>query len=171
MSSNSHGIFVLAYGFLESLAFCERTPASLVARDVSHAFCHRTTACLGAIEVKASLQNAVGEQVVEARVCSLDDQGGEGRDSAGRVLNDAAHDALKSAGQSVQLVMQRGRQVHVSAHQVAVPANSNTNALHIAGTSHRYGIPTANAVQDLVTNDAPGITETGGRRSEAGIVQ
>ena len=147
------------------MTLCERTPAGLVACDVGHAFCHRATACLGAIEVKASLQNAVGKQVVEARVCSLNDQGGERRDGAGRVLNDAAHDALKATGQSVELVMQCGRQVHVSAHQVAVPANSNTNALHIAGTSHRYGIPAANAVHDLVTNDAPGITEAGGRRS------
>lgn len=161
MSGNRHGIFVLAYGFLKRLALREGPPASLVTCNAGHAFCHRATACLGTIKVEASLKNPVGEQVIEAGICALNDQCGKRRNGTGCVLNDAAHDALKAAGQSVQLVMQRGRQVHVSAHQVAVPANSNTSALHVAGTPHRYGVPAANAVQDVVTNDAAGITETG----------
>jgi hypothetical protein len=69
-------------------------------------------------------------------------------------LDHVAHDLLKAVGDAVELVLQRGREAHVSADQVAVPANPDADALHVAGPTHRHRSATANAVEHVVTDDA-----------------
>src|SRR3546814_5342651 len=77
-------------------------------------------------------------------VCSSDLQRGHG---AGGVLDHVAHDRLEAVGDAVELVLQRRGDAHVAADQVAVPADSHADALHVAGTTHRHGPAAADAVE------------------------
>src|SRR3546814_1562482 len=82
-------------------------------------------------------------------VCSSDLQRGHG---AGGVLDHVAHDRLEAVGDAVELVLQRRGDAHVAADQVAVPADSHADALHVAGTTHRHGPAAADAVEHVVAD-------------------
>src|SRR3546814_6946704 len=84
-------------------------------------------------------------------VCSSDLQRGHG---AGGVLDHVAHDRLEAVGDAVELVLQRRGDAHVAADQVAVPADSHADALHVAGTTHRHGPAAADAVEHVVADHA-----------------
>src|SRR3546814_11580614 len=60
---------------------------------------------------------------------------------------------------SVELVLQRRGDAHVAADQVAVPADSHADALHVAGTTHRHGPAAADAVEHVVADHAAARSE------------
>jgi hypothetical protein len=70
------------------------------------------------------------------------------------VLDHVTHDRLEAVGDAVELVLQRRGDAHVAADQVAVPADPDTDALHVAGAAHRHRTATADAVEHVVTDDA-----------------
>ena len=72
----------------------------------------------------------------------------------GGVLDHVAHDRLEAVGDSVELVLQRRGDAHVAADQVAVPADPHTDALHVAGPTHRHGTAAADAVEDVIADHA-----------------
>jgi hypothetical protein len=74
--------------------------------------------------------------------------------AAGGVLDHVAHDRLEAVGDAVELVLQRRGDAHVAADQVAVPADADADALHVAGTTHRHGPAAADAVEHVVADHA-----------------
>ena len=70
------------------------------------------------------------------------------------VLDHVARDLLEAVGDAVQLVLQRRRDAHVAADQVAVPADAHADALHVPGAAHGHGAAAADAVEHVVADDA-----------------
>ena len=61
---------------------------------------------------------------------------------------------LEAVGDAVELVLQCRGDTHVAADQVAVPADPHTDALHVAGPTHRHGTAAADAVEDVIADHA-----------------
>src|SRR3546814_15038164 len=99
-------------------------------------------------------------QVVEAGVCPLNDQRRQRRDRARRVLDHAAHDVLKAIGEAVELILDRGADVHVAAHQVAVPARAHTERLHAGREAHRHRAAHTDRITEILANPTPLLWQT-----------
>ena len=72
-----YGVRIGLQGLAHSLAFGKLAPAHLVACDIGHPVADGAAGTFGAVKVQAGLQNAIGNQVVEGRVGTLKDQGGQ----------------------------------------------------------------------------------------------
>ncbi|CEE28735.1 hypothetical protein XACJK4_1420052 [Xanthomonas citri pv. citri] len=129
-------------------------PTGLTTGHVRHAPGDRAASHLGAVEVQTGLQDAVGQQVVEAGIGPLDDERWQRGHGAGGALDHVAHDRLEAVRDPVELVPQRGRDAHVAADQVAVPAHADPDALHVPRRPHRHRPAAADAVEHIAADDA-----------------
>ena len=143
-------------------ALGELAPAHLAACRVGHLLGHRAAGQFGTIKIEPGLKNTVGQQVVEAGVCPLNDQRRQRCDRARRVLDHAAHDVLKTIGEAVELILDCGADVHVTAHQVAVPARAHTERVHAGRAAHGHRAAATNRIHEVVANHAAAVLETVG---------